>query len=92
MKTIGEISKKTNMPQSTWRQSGRVYEGRLHQMRGRRLLVGMLPGDLIAVRPKGMGKGRTEYIPLAQLYEYLVYSRLRSMMAQQINAKKRRKS
>lgn len=89
MKTIGEISKKTKLPQATYRLSGRPYAGRITEARGRKLVAGFLPGDLVAVRPLGLGKRRTEYIPLAVVYEIAYSSRLRSEKAQKLNFKKR---
>jgi len=91
MKTIGEISKKTKLPQSTWRKAGRPYVGRITEARGRHLLGGFLPGDLIAIRPQGLGKRRTEYIPLSVVYEVAYSSRIRSERAQKLNFKKRSK-
>ena len=89
MKRIGEISKKTDLPQSTWRLSGRGYVGRITEARGRDLVVGLCPGDLIAIRPHGLGKRRTKYLPLAYAYEIAYNARLRSERAQKLNFKKR---
>lgn len=91
MKRIGEISKKTELPQSTWRLTGRKYVGRITEARGRDLVVGLIPGDMIAIRPLGLGKRRTEYYPISALYEIAYSARLRSETAQKINFRKRSK-
>ncbi len=90
MKTIGEISKKTKLPQVTWRLTGRDYVGRITEARGRKLAIGLLPGDTVAIRPYGLGKRRTEYITLAVIYEIAYSSRLRSESAQKLNHKRRK--
>jgi len=91
MKRIGEISKKTELPQSTWRLSGRIYTGRIGEARGRATVIGLIPGDLLALRPHGLGKRRTEYLPLAYAYEIAYNARLRSERAQKLNFSKRSK-
>jgi hypothetical protein len=91
MKRIGEISKKTELPQSTFRLCGRSYNGRITEARGRFLIVGLCPGDLLAIRPQGLGKRRTEYLPIDVAYEIAYSSRLRSERAQKLNFKKRSK-
>ncbi len=89
MKRIGAISKKTKLPQVTWRLSGRIYEGRITEARGRPLVVALIVGDLVGVRP--LGRRKMEYVDLATVYEVAYHSRVRSERMQKINFKKRRK-
>jgi hypothetical protein len=90
MKVIGSISKKTGLQQETWRLSGRHYTGRITEARGRKLAAGFLPGDVIAIRPHGLGKKRTEFLNIADAYEIAYNARLRDQAAQKKSRKSRR--
>lgn len=89
MKVIGSISKKTNLPQVTSRLTGRPYHGPVNEARGRQLVVSLLPGDLIGLRPLGMGVKRMKTIPLASIYENICYAEARQVMREKLGKKRR---
>lgn len=74
---------------TTVRVSRNEYRGRHADARGRKLVCGLLPGDLIMVRPAKTK--RVEYILLTELYDLALERRVRSERMTKLNAKRRRK-
>lgn len=91
MKVIGAISKKTKLPQTTWRRTGKEYMGRITEARGRFLVIGLAPGDLLMIRPLGLGRQRTIYVPLALAFEIGYWSKIKAERMMKLNAAKRRR-
>jgi hypothetical protein len=88
MKVIGSISKKTNLPQTTSRLTARPYHGPVNEARGRQLVCSFVSGDLLAMRPLGLGAKRTVHIPLATLYENALYAEARAIMRDKVNKRR----
>ena len=78
----------TPIDKKTTRITARVYEGRYADARGRKLVVSLLPGDMILIRPARTQ--RAEYVRISDVYDMALRSRVLSERMQKINAKKRR--
>lgn len=77
----------TPISKQVTRITTREYVGRHADARGRKLMVSLLPGDMIMVRPARTR--RAEYFRISDLYDLALESRVRSERMQRINAKKR---
>lgn len=71
----------------TSRVTDQPYRGMMADARGRRLIVSLLTGDMISIRPQGTR--RVEYGNLSDIYDRLLRSRVLSERMQKINHKKR---
>lgn len=74
----------------TTRVTDNVYRGRYHaDAGGRKLVISLLPGDMLCLRPSGTR--RAEYIRISDVYDIALRSRVLSERMQKINHKKRSK-
>lgn len=79
----------TALTKAVARVTTRPYIGRHKDARGRTIVVTLLPGDMIALRPSRTR--RVEYMNLSHIYEIALESRIRSERMQRLNFKKRNK-
>lgn len=68
---------------------GTVRRRTLGYHRGRRLVVSLEPGDLLGLRHERTR--RTEYLPLAILYDYAVKARVVAEKRAKVEAKRKEK-
>lgn len=88
MTPISRKNKKGEPCNPTVRITDNEYRGRYHaDAGGRKLVVSLLPGDMLCLRPHGTR--RAEYMRLSDVYDILLWSRVRSERMQKINHKKR---
>lgn len=73
----------------TVRVTNDVYRGTYNDARGRKLVIKLMPGDVVAVKPAGTR--RWEYTTMSALYDRLLRSRVLGERAMKINAKRRSK-
>jgi len=78
----------TPLAKPVLRSTTKEYVGRHKDARGRKLVVGLLPGDVLMLRPARTK--RVEYIALATIYDIALESRVRSERMQRLNAKRKK--
>lgn len=59
----------------------RPYMGRITDARGRRIVVTLMPGGVIAFRPQGLGNKRTVFSTTDDCYERAYWAELRAKQA-----------
>lgn len=79
----------TPIKTKTVRITAQEYRGRYADARGRKLIVTLLPGDMLVLRP--YRTSRPEYIRLSDVYDVALRSRVLSERMQKLNAKRRNK-
>lgn len=77
----------TPIKSKTTRITVQEYRGRYADARGRKLIVALLPGDMLCLRP--YRTSRPEYIRLTDIYDIALRARVLSERMQKINAKRR---
>lgn len=73
----------------TVRITNQEYRGTYADARGRKLVISLLPGDVLCIRPARTR--RPEYMTLSAIYDLALRSRVLSERMTKINAKRRRK-
>jgi hypothetical protein len=79
----------TPITRKTTRVTAREYVGRYADARGRKLVVSLLPGDMLMLRPARTQ--RAEYIRLSDVYDIALRSRVLAERMTKLNAKRRAK-
>ncbi len=74
----------------TVRVTNNIYAGTYNDARGRKLVIKLMPGDVIAVKPAGTR--RWEYVTMSALYDRLLRCRVLGDQMIKLNNKRRRKS
>ena len=77
------------VPDTTWRVTRGKLDGHFCRDRNRRLIVGLLPGDVLSLRPEGRLRRTTEVtIELKDVYSYCLRCKALSKQLEKARTKK----